>query len=340
MSTSTLTATRVRVLPPSTVRPRGALLVVPGRGENLVHYGRFAQRIAADGYVVDVLDALPADATEVGELLAEIDAEESAIEGPRILVGVDAGAAVVVDAVRQGLVSPSAILLAGAVVGESVSTAVDVDDEIAQRTSCPVHRGLLGEDPRYTRSLGEATDASRAWGTSVASREPSGTTNGPWYVGIPVLAVHGHDDEVSSLRDVVRALSWWPDAELLAVRDGVHDVLNDAAHRTVAASVASGEPSGTSDGPWYVGIPLLALHGHDDEVAPLRDLVRALSWWPDAELLTVRDGVHDVLNDAAHRSVAASVVQFLERVRSGNTHRSIVVRVPLGNSVEQDGTGI
>ena len=67
---------------------------------------------------------------------------------------------------------------------------------------------------------------------------------------------------------------------------------------------------------------------------------RALSWWPDAELLAVRDGVHDVLNDASHRSVAASVVQFLERVRSGNTHRSIVVRVPLGNSFEADGTGI
>jgi len=33
-------------------------------------------------------------------------------------------------------------------------------------------------------------------------------------------------------------------------------------------------------------------------------------------------------------------VQFLERVRSGDSHRSIVVRVPLGNSVEQDGTGI
>ncbi|WP_051640125.1 alpha/beta hydrolase [Cellulomonas sp. URHE0023] len=270
MSTSTLTATRVRVLPPSTVRPRGALLVVPGRGENLVHYGRFAQRIAADGYVVDVLDTLPADAAEVGDLLAEIDGEESAIEGPRVLVGVDAGAAVVVDAVRQGLVSPSAIILAGAAVGDSVSAAADIDDEIAQRTSCPVHRELLVEDPRFTRSLSEVTDASRAWGTSVTSREPSGTSGGPWYVGIPALAVHGNADEVS----------------------------------------------------------------------PLRDVVRALSWWPDAELVAVRDGVHDVLNDAAHRSVAASVVQFLERVRSGNPHRSVVVRVPLGNAFEADGTGI
>lgn len=270
MSSSTLTATRVRVLPPSTVRPRGTLLVVPGRGEHLGHYGRFAQRIAADGYVVDVLDALPSDADEVSSLLAEIDAEEAAIEGPRILVGVDAGAAVVVDAVRQGLVSPAAVILAGAVVGEAVSVAADDATEIAQRTSCPVHRGLLEEDPLYARAFGQVTEAARAWGASVASREPSGTV----------------------------------------------------------------------DGPWYVGIPLLALHGHDDEVAPLRDVVRALSWWPDAELLAVRDGAHDVLNDAAHRSVAASVVQFLERVRSGDSHRSLVVRVPLGNSVEQDGTGI
>lgn len=270
MSTSTLTATRVRVLPPSTVRPRGTLLVVPGRGEHLGHYGRFAQRIAADGYVVDVLDALPSGAAALSDLLAEIDVEESAIDGPRVLVGVDSGAAVVVDAVRRGLVSPAAVIVAGAVVGEAVSEAADDASEIALRTSCPVHRGLLGEDPRYARAFGEVTDAARAWGVSVASREPSGTANGPWYVGIPVLALHGTDDEVS----------------------------------------------------------------------PLREVVRALSWWPDAELLVVRDGVHDVLNDASHRSVAASVVQFLERVRSGNPHRSIVVRVPLGNSVESDGTGI
>ena len=31
----------------------------------------------------------------------------------------------------------------------------------------------------------------------------------------------------------------------------------------------------------------------------------------------VADGRHDILNDASHRSVAASVVLFLERLRVG-----------------------
>ena len=233
MSSTASTATRVRILPPVGEPPLGALLVVPGHDGNLTDYGRFAQRIAADGYVVDVLDAVPTGAHELSGLLAEIEREELAVVGPRVLVGVGSGAAVVVDAVRQGLVSPAAVVVAGAVVGG-------------------------------------VADASRAWGSSVASSAPSGTLEGPWYVGIPALALHGHDDEVS----------------------------------------------------------------------PLHDIVRALSWWPDAELLVVRDGGHDVLNDTAHRTVAASVVQFLERVRSGNPHRSIVVRVPLGNSFEADGTGI
>jgi hypothetical protein len=37
---------------------------------------------------------------------------------------------------------------------------------------------------------------------------------------------------------------------------------------------------------------------------------------PSALVATVRDGRHDALNDITHRSVAAVIVQFLERVRS------------------------
>jgi hypothetical protein len=40
---------------------------------------------------------------------------------------------------------------------------------------------------------------------------------------------------------------------------------------------------------------------------------------PTAEFATVQNGRHDVLNDAAHRAVAAHIVQRLERPRSGAT---------------------
>lgn len=46
---------------------------------------------------------------------------------------------------------------------------------------------------------------------------------------------------------------------------------------------------------------------------------------PAAELVTVRGGRHDILNDINHRSVAAHVVQWLERLRSGAADVPIVV---------------
>lgn len=63
--------------------------------------------------------------------------------------------------------------------------------------------------------------------------------------------------------------------------------------------------------------PALILHGGSDPVAPVghaRDLAARL---PRAELAVVDSAPHDVLNDATHRTVAAQVVQWLERLRNG-----------------------
>lgn len=69
--------------------------------------------------------------------------------------------------------------------------------------------------------------------------------------------------------------------------------------------------------PAAVGVPVLGLHGGDDAVAPL-DGVRA--WYaglPAAELVSIAGGRHDALNDQTHRTAAATVVLFLERLRLG-----------------------
>ena len=61
----------------------------------------------------------------------------------------------------------------------------------------------------------------------------------------------------------------------------------------------------------------LIVHGGADLVASpaiARSLAARL---PRAELAVVAAAPHDVLNDATHRSVAAGVVQWLERVRAG-----------------------
>lgn len=63
--------------------------------------------------------------------------------------------------------------------------------------------------------------------------------------------------------------------------------------------------------------PALIVHGGADLVASpaiARSLAARL---PRAGLAVVAAAPHDVLNDATHRSVAAAVVQWLERVRAG-----------------------
>jgi alpha-beta hydrolase superfamily lysophospholipase len=66
-----------------------------------------------------------------------------------------------------------------------------------------------------------------------------------------------------------------------------------------------------------VAVPVLLLHGAADVVAPV-DVARGVAArLPHAELAVTADGRHDVLNDIMHRSVAAEVVQWLERLRGG-----------------------
>ncbi|MED7947520.1 lysophospholipase [Streptomyces sp. BE303] len=64
------------------------------------------------------------------------------------------------------------------------------------------------------------------------------------------------------------------------------------------------------------GLPALLVHGGADLVSPPATARRHAARLA-AELLLVADGRHDALNDAPHRSVAAAVVQWLERLRGG-----------------------
>jgi alpha-beta hydrolase superfamily lysophospholipase len=62
--------------------------------------------------------------------------------------------------------------------------------------------------------------------------------------------------------------------------------------------------------------PVLLLHGGSDPVAPLNEVRQVAARLPKAELAVTNGGRHDVLNDAPHRTVAAQIVQWLERLRS------------------------
>jgi alpha-beta hydrolase superfamily lysophospholipase len=66
-----------------------------------------------------------------------------------------------------------------------------------------------------------------------------------------------------------------------------------------------------------VALPVLAVHGDADAVVALADALPYYRDLPAGEALAVRGGRHDILNDVSHRSVAASVVLFLERLKAG-----------------------
>jgi len=76
--------------------------------------------------------------------------------------------------------------------------------------------------------------------------------------------------------------------------------------------------------PAGVRIPVLGLHGDNDQVSPLAGVHADYARLSGAELLTVADGRHDVLNAANHRGVAATVVLWLERLRLGAQLPSII----------------
>ncbi|WP_285687522.1 hypothetical protein [Actinoplanes sp. NBRC 103695] len=62
-----------------------------------------------------------------------------------------------------------------------------------------------------------------------------------------------------------------------------------------------------------VTVPTLGLHGADDPISPLDQAAPA---YP-GDVTVINGGKHDVLNDLSHRTVAATVVIFLERLRNG-----------------------
>ncbi|WP_261558494.1 alpha/beta hydrolase [Frankia tisae] len=67
-----------------------------------------------------------------------------------------------------------------------------------------------------------------------------------------------------------------------------------------------------------VNVPVLGLHGTEDLISPLGPVRARYAAASRAELVTIDGGKHDALNDATHRTAAAAVVLFLERLRLGS----------------------
>jgi predicted alpha/beta-hydrolase family hydrolase len=72
-------------------------------------------------------------------------------------------------------------------------------------------------------------------------------------------------------------------------------------------------------------LPILGVHGGNDPISPLEQVRGRYAAAPRAELVSITAGRHDVLNDQTHRTVAAAVVLFLERIRQEAGPRPIAV---------------
>ncbi|MEU6845307.1 alpha/beta hydrolase [Streptomyces sp. NPDC046716] len=210
--------------PPAPIAPRGTLVVLPGRGEHGPVYERFGRRLSADGYVVHALDTTPEhDAADI--LLAVAGVLGTAPAAPVVLVGSDTGALQALNAAaRAGGEVPLAGLVLAGTASAAGGEALDWDAELTARTSCPTHRQKLNEDAEFGR--GRLTDAL-----------PVHLLTADGAPAVPVLLLHGGADPLTPLEEARALARRLPRADFGVVRDGVHDVLNDASHRTTAAAV-------------------------------------------------------------------------------------------------------
>jgi pimeloyl-ACP methyl ester carboxylesterase len=78
-----------------------------------------------------------------------------------------------------------------------------------------------------------------------------------------------------------------------------------------------------------VTVPVLGLHGAADTVSPLPAARERYAAAPHAELVSIAGGRHDAFNDITHRTAAATVILFLERLRLGTDLPPIAVREQL-----------
>lgn len=204
---------------PEGLAARGTLIVLAGRGEHGGVYERFGRRLAFDAYRVRALGDPVADPSVLDEA-AKLLADES-LPGPKVLVGSDTGALYAARLAAEQTAGVDALVLAGLPTGRWHSDGWRAEAEA--RTACPTHQSRLTNDPDFRRGALDET--------------PELLEPGLDSVLVPVLALHGEDDTVSPLTQALDAYTGHPGVRTVVFKGGRHDVLNDALHRTVAATV-------------------------------------------------------------------------------------------------------
>lgn len=235
MSISAQTAdTRTTEYAPLTP-PRGRIVILQGRGDDPTYYKRLGNRISVDGYTAFVPAKTASSTHDVAQIWNDIS-EDWDDEIPVLAVTVDSAAGFLTHAIAENLLHtiPDGLILTGIAlpdVSPDANTRQEAD-ELALRSACPAH-GAVVEAAIETESLvtsdvepikpvlPKLKDEIKARGT------------------VPSVVIHGSDDVIAPIDQVRLLLQDWTSAEFIAVRTGLHDIINDVNHRTVAAEIIS-----------------------------------------------------------------------------------------------------
>jgi len=206
---------------PDGIAPRGTLIVIPGRGEQPELYERFGRRVSFDGYRVHAVTDPTQDATLA---LSQVSAQLAG-PAPLVLVGSDTGALFAVGLVVSGQAAGVDALVLAGLPAATEAAPVGWDAELESRTACPTHRARLAGTALRRGALYDPVPEGWAALADLSA------------VAQPVLGIHGADDPVSPLDAARPRYASAPHADLVSITGGKHDALNDATHRTVAATV-------------------------------------------------------------------------------------------------------
>ncbi|GAA2607120.1 alpha/beta fold hydrolase [Paractinoplanes durhamensis] len=231
----------------STPDPRAALVFLHGFGEHTGLYHRYAAELGAHGIDLWALDEIGHGLTEgsrghFGSLddlvqnarvLASL-AREHGI--PLVVGGHSLGSLVaVLTALEEdfrGVVVSGAPLSPLAWLTEAAGETLDLDPEAL--SSDPFYLDQLETDPLAFTS-GDIVELLAAAFPPAWERLDAELPG----LRVPLLAVHGQDDQVAPLDGVRRWQERLPGLRVEVIDGAGHDVLNEVAHRRVADTVAA-----------------------------------------------------------------------------------------------------
>lgn len=192
-------------------------------------------------------------------------------------------------------------------VGESGAAAGDRLRELLADDTAPAPRVLLGSDTGALTALRLAATVGGIDAVVMAGTPgPSPATISSWQEELEArTACPTHRRVLSEDTDFRRG--------------SLAEPAPDTAHDVTATGVPAALPS---------DLPILLLHGGADPISSVESVRSTLAGTTRLRVGVVEGARHDVLNDVSHRSVAATLVLFLESLRLDRT-LPVVVHDPV-----------